>query len=343
MSRQAPKKVLLTGTATRDHAAVIAWGQLSPEHAEPARIELLKGRKEKAKRSAYRLVGAGPGGSNVIAKRGRPHKALGERAVYCHVLPRLPLPRARYYGYVETADGHGCWLFLEDVGNEPYSPDRREHRRAAGEWLGVLHTTAARVGPLGTLPKHGAAHYLRRLHVARENILGSTHNPALANDDRAVLRALLAQCEAVELRWERVEQACDRMPQTLVHGDFTAQNIRVSTAAPTVTLLPFDWGQAGWSQPCVDLAQSPVSAPCLAADADLDAYCAIVREHWEGVDLAAVHCWSRLGTLFRILLALQWSTVDLQDRYSAYLAEPLIEMRLYRDLLDRALQAPELA
>src|SRR5205814_10170522 len=68
------------------HPAVRAWCQLHP-HSAPAQITPL--RTSRRKSAVYRLVGAGRGGSPVIAKRSRTAVAQIERTVYEGILPRL--------------------------------------------------------------------------------------------------------------------------------------------------------------------------------------------------------------------------------------------------------------
>jgi hypothetical protein len=72
--------------------AIKAWRELRPEPVQPEKIEILSGRKETARKRAYRLAGVGPEGSAVIAKWRRRAKALIEHAVYEEVLRYLPIP-----------------------------------------------------------------------------------------------------------------------------------------------------------------------------------------------------------------------------------------------------------
>jgi hypothetical protein len=153
------------------------WGRLPPGLAEPRGVELLKGKKETARKRAYRLAGAGPGGSAVIAKRGPTARALIEQAIYEEVLPLLPLAALRCYGLVEETDGQLAWPFLEDAGEEGYSASLPEHHRLAARWLGLLHTTAARVAPASRLPDRGPAHYLGEARSARDRIRGNLATP----------------------------------------------------------------------------------------------------------------------------------------------------------------------
>src|SRR4051794_21792084 len=85
-----------------EQPAVKAWRALRPGRGDPERVDLLRGRHTKAwKRTVYRLAGAGPGGAAVIAKRCRTEVAVLERTIYEEVLPHLPAPALRYYGFVE--------------------------------------------------------------------------------------------------------------------------------------------------------------------------------------------------------------------------------------------------
>ena len=84
----------------------------------------------------------GLGGAAVIAKRCAATTA--ERTVYEDILPHVPITALHYYGGTQH-DGEVCWLFLEDAGEQRYSPYSKEHCALAGRWLGMLHTSAARL------------------------------------------------------------------------------------------------------------------------------------------------------------------------------------------------------
>jgi hypothetical protein len=312
------------------------WGRLPPGLAEPQAIERLKGKGENARKRAYRLAGAGPDGSAVIAKRCRRAEALIEQTIYEEVLPRLPLPGLRYYGSVEEPDGPFAWLFLEDAGGEAYSASLQEHRELAGRWLGLFHTSAARVAAAARLPDRGPAHYLEQGRSARERIRGNLANPALNGEDRAALKALLSRCEALEACWGRVESSCARMPRTLVHGDFAGKNLRIRSGGAGPVLLAFDWAEAGWGVPAIDLTQAPLPAPGFAASPDLAIYEEVVREHWPGCGPTTVRQWADVATLFRVLGAVNWDAAKLKHEWAH---ESMEKMRFYRDVLDRVVQA----
>jgi phosphotransferase family enzyme len=333
MPNRVPKGVIPTNLL--EFPAIKAWRELRPELVQPDRIEILKGHKETAMRSAYRLVGVGPEGSAVIAKRCRRAKALIEHTVYEDVLQYLPIPTLRCYGLVEEKDGEFCWLFLEDAGEEQYSAFTDEHRRLAARWLGLLHTSAARVALAARLPDRGPRHYLERLRSARDRILGNLANPALNADDYAVLEAILSQCAILESRWNQVERLCEGMPCALVHGDFAEKNIRIRTNGAGITILPFDWGNAGWGVPAIDLAQSPLPSIGFTGNPDIASYWDVVRDHWPSFDLQTIQQWSTLATMLRTLVAINWDALSLAYEW---VEKPMIWMRLYMETMACAMR-----
>jgi hypothetical protein len=125
-----------------------------------------------------------------------------------------------------------------------------------------------------------------------------------------------------------------------VHGDFVAKNIGVRPDDGRVVLLPFDWGQAGWGPPAVDLCASPPDLGGLTADVDVTGYWEVVRGHWPGVDRSAVHEWVSVGTLVRCVMAVEWEAASLA---STYVTECVPRMGWYRDALGEVLEGGELA
>jgi Phosphotransferase enzyme family len=333
MPNRVPKGVIPTNL--HEFPAIKAWRELRPELVQPDKIEILKGHKVTARRSAYRLVGVGPEGSAVIAKRCRRAKALIEHTVYEEVLQYLPIPTLRCYGLVEEKDGEFCWLFLEDAGEEQYSAFTDEHRRLAARWLGLLHTSAARVALAARLPDRGPRHYLERLRSARDRILGNLANPALNADDYAVLDAILSQCAILESRWNQVERLCEGMPCALVHGDFAEKNIRIRTNGAGITILPFDWGNAGWGFPAIDLAQSPLPSIGFTGNPDIAAYWEVARDHWPSFDLQTIQQWATLATMLRTLVAINWDALSLAYEW---VEKPMIWMRLYMETMACAMR-----
>src|SRR5438093_1057232 len=217
-TRAAPMVVPVAGPAAgrerqstlMSHPAVHAWRQLYP-HDEPRGITTLRiGRRRKV----YRLQGAGPDGSAVIAKRYRKADALIERTVYEEILPRVTVPSLRYYGFRADPDAEHCWLCLEEATGGPYSTLLASACTQAAQWLGLLHTSAAEAAAKAGLPDGGPGRYRECLRSAREGIPQHLDNPVLDPDDVALLDGILARLTDLDTHWNRLEELCDGVPQT---------------------------------------------------------------------------------------------------------------------------------
>ncbi len=288
------------------HPAVRAWGKLLPGRVEPECIEIIR---ERRKSAVYRLKGVGLGGATVIAKR-RP-MAIGsiERTIYEEVLPHLLVPALHYYGFTKE-DDTCCWLFLEDAGSQRFSPLSEEHRALAARWLGLMHTSAARVAAKVPLPDRGPNHYLDHLRSARQAILRNLSNPALTAEHLALLETIVSQCDVLESRWSQVEQWCDDVPPTLVHGDFRPKNVHVRADPSGPALFALDWETAGWGVPAADLAPARGLLP--APQVDITLYWSTVRECWPGLDIQTVHRLATVGGVSDTRLAARSQGRDLR-------------------------------
>lgn len=335
-------KIGVAGTDPLAHPAVMAWSRLRPARVEPVGIDLLK--EEARKSVVYRLQGVGQGGGAVVAKCSRRAKALTERTVYEEILPALSVPALHYYGFAEDTDGDFCWLFMEDAGDEPYSPKRAEHRALAGQWLGVLHAATIGSEVASRLHDRGPDHYLRRLQSAREAIMRNIANPALGAGDQAVLRAIVRQCDSLESRWGHVERLCEPMPRSFVHADFAVKNVRVRTGRDGSVFLPFDWGTAGWGIGAADLAQ----AAAQSVSPDLAAYWSVLRQSWPALAVEDIRRFADFGKVFRLLASIHWRTWDLAYNYQyeheyPWLAACMSDMGRYRTRLAEAIRVVGLA
>jgi hypothetical protein len=264
------------------------------------------------KSAVYRIEGIGPDGATVIAKRCERATASRECATYERLLPHLPVSSLRCYGCVEEAESSRCWLFIEDAGPDKYSARSPAHRDLAAQWLAVVHASSAHLTGLAAwLPDAGPARYLHHLQSARDMILHQVSNPAISAADRTVLGRLVAVCDRLERQWWRLEERCAGLPQTLVHGDFVGKNIRVRSGPGGYTLLAFDWGDAGWGVPAVDLAHAAHPYLEFSASPAVPTYCAMMRHRWPGITLHTIEQLASCGTLFRCLAALDWEAHDL--------------------------------
>jgi len=276
------------------------------------------------------LVGAGERGRSVVAKLCRGRHRHTEQRIYEDVLPRLRVPLPRFYGSVELADG--IWLFLEDGGETRCDPEIPAHRALAARWLASLHG-AASCGPFSDLPDRGPAHHLELLRSGRRAMLDNLANPAFDAGHRAVLDSFLGVCDELEARWREIEEVSVLLPRTLVHGDFCRKNLHIRSEAEGLEFFPMDWEMAGWGVPACDLIPCPrlKQRPIC----DLAVYGAAMREHWPKLDRSLLRRAVALGSVFRCLCGLNWTSVELPNRWPQ---RPILTLQVYRDELAAGLR-----
>lgn len=307
-----------------EHPAVKAWMKLRLAPLEPLKIVILK---PELKRSAvYRVESARPVGSSVIAKRARLANISLEFKVYREILSYLPLRSLRCFGFAEDSHPEFGWLFLEDAGEERYSSSDEKHRSAAAQWLALLHASAAsHVETRAWLPDRGLEYYRHIVGLVRTAIEPNLANPALSVNDRTVLHAILDHCDVLESRWSEIADICCLMPHTLVHGDFSAKNVRILRGHTGLDICPLDWDAAGWG----------IAAPDLSL-MDAAVYCSVARHYWPCLNL---HALKRLANVGRIFWALEPITGEAEPLASNWLGNVMRKMRSYEAEILDALKA----
>lgn len=301
MPRIVRNKVLSTNLS--EHPAVKFWRKIGSNTSIPEAVIVLKEyKKRKREKSAvYRLKAIGPSGTDIIAKRCWRATWMKERTIYTNILPHLPMPTLQCYGFVEEPNGKMCWLFLEDAGENIYLPNIQEHRMAAAQWLGLMHTTAPLIIGESRWLDCGPPYYLEHLKHTQDNILQSLNKLALNIGDIRTLQSILSLSDIVKSHWNELEQFCERIPQTLVHGDFSTKNLRLRNGASGLTLLPIDWETAGWGVPAVDIIKL-----------DISTYWMVVRDFWSDVNLQDIKQLANIGELFRYLVSISWDSTRLK-------------------------------
>jgi DNA-directed RNA polymerase specialized sigma24 family protein len=314
-----------------EHQAVKAWSQLGPERIEPVAVEVVKPKRRSA---LYRLVGVGTGGSAVLAKKCPAATAAVEKSIYLELLPRLPCPTLRCYGWVKEPQDDWWWQFVEDLEGLEYSPLSDEHRELAGRWLGTVHSAAMRTGFDVRLPRRDPSHYLRLLRTSRARLKDLLTNPALSKEDLQVLRRITSQCDIIESRWDELENLCSELPRTLVHGDFVAKNVRVKITRSGPAFVVFDWGIAGWGVPATDLAQFTGRT----VSPDFAAYCSAMESCGMPLDVRAVQGLAQCGKFFRLLDAISWACSALSHESCSFWRRPMSLLTKYEVQLGEALR-----
>ena len=304
-----------------NHPVVAAWRTIAPagmriEHADCLRASMTKGQ-------IYRLA-FGNGATGVIAKRGRSDTLLVERTIYENILPRLPHPALRYFGFVVDEDEEFAWMFIEDAGDDRCS--LAQHGGLAARWLGTLHGAAAELDALPSLPERGPDQYLEHLRAGRTTILNCFDNPALHPGDKGMLRELVSVCELIESGWSAVEAICAELPRTLVHGDLVPNNVRLRRDEAGLAIVAFDWEWSGLGVPAADVYLFAVDA----TREDLFRYRSTISEYVRGIDEDQLRALLLVGNGFRLLASVDWA--------STYLPHPWPEkgvaaLRLYEQRL----------
>ena len=311
--------------AMDEHPALAAARELglAPDHA--TRVEPLK---ERPRASVYRLVGAGPAGTNLIAKHCSAETARTECRVYDELLPRLRLASLRSWGVLERHDGTS-WLFLEDAGTEEASGLRPHHAPLLARWLARLHGAGESFDPRPAFATRGIEYYARCLQSATEALRRSLDDPALEAEPRRVLAATVAHLDVLGRGWPRVELAASAWRPTFVHGDFVSKNLRVR---PTdQALLAFDWEQAGWGVPAVDLVEFRLGR----AGAGLAAYAAAASRGGAASPGEAERM-ADVGTLLWVLTVL---SAESRSLAGAWAPRAIDKIAVYHDWLDDAMHA----
>jgi aminoglycoside phosphotransferase (APT) family kinase protein len=180
------------------------------------------------------------------------------------------------------------------------------------------------------------ARYVEQLRQGRERIVLHLNNPVLSAEDAHFIDAMLVRLGELEAGWDRLARVCDGIPETLVHGDFNAPNIRLRESDSGTAVMVFDWAEAGWGVPAVDLAQLVVPSSRLSANPDLASYSSVVREHWPDVDAGALRRLGQCGTVFRAVAAICWESVNLAYDWAAM---SILNLRLYDAEMAHALTA----
>jgi Ser/Thr protein kinase RdoA (MazF antagonist) len=263
-------------------------------------------------------------GTRVVAKRGEADRIAAEHAVYL-VLRELPVRTPAMFGLVaDDGSGRG-WVFTEDAGGVKVRDGIPEHRRLLTAWLAALHASAASSPLVVSLPLRGAAYYLEALEDMLASVDEMLSKRRFTTPARDVLMAVLERGEVLTRNWLSLLELCTGLPDTLVHGDLTKKNLRVSATADGLELLAVDWESAGFGLAAVDLAR-----------VDPALYAAAVQETWHDVSAPMVRRTALGGWFLRLVLALSWAAHRLP--YPS-IERPIAQMETYVASLDDRLAA----
>jgi hypothetical protein len=317
MSKQRPPIVIADNLD--EHPAILAWSQLEVNLPRPQTIEVIRGINT-SKAQVFRLIGAGDNESSVIAKRTDKSIIDAEKYIYDEALTYLSKKSLHCYGHVESA-GALPWIFIEDAGGSPFSFSNELHTSLAIDWLVELHTS---VPKLNCLPDRGLEHYYSCFLSGHDSILLNLSNPALRNQDRKLLRSIISLYKMILQKWDLLNALYVQMPKCFIHGDFKARNLRVRSDSQENTLMVFDWADAGWGLPGIDMWK-----------VSLEDYWVRVRDHWRELTFEKAAQLSELGKLLWCFTAIDWEAKSLACQE---LEHSMIRIRDYEERLSSAIR-----
>ena len=307
-----------------NHLATLSWLALNSDHNIPESIAMIHTEPDRS--TVYRLAAAGPSRSSVIAKSTRIELAHFESLIYERVLSRLSISTPKYFGFLPDSDGESAWLFVQDMGELRWDRNDPVHQKLAARWLAALHTGSENLAKDLPLPFRTQSHYRNILQNARLKIISGMDNPALSDQHLNVLRDVLKELERIDNCWEQVDLFCDRIPMTIMHGDFVEKNLRLSQNRMENTLFAFDWESVGYGVPAQDLAS-----------VDAAAYFLAVQPFWPHLTELLVRRLVRLGQVFWTLQLIDWASDNLCFTWAQ---EPISKQILYYEVwLREAYQA----
>lgn len=296
----------------------VDWLALDLDPTWIAGCEILQ---DERRRSVYRLLLGKGDVTSLVLKRSPSGEAIREITFYLDVLPRLAqLPTLKLHGDCAGLFGER-WILMEDALGEPYDWRDPCQRRLAGDWLGRLQLLGAQVdlSDLG-LRDRGPDHFGEHLVLSRQAIEENEHNPSLTPEHRMRLTALLGLLRAAERAWPDLTTECSSLPQTLVHGDFKPDNLRVRSVGDALELVVFDWTEGGFGLPALDLTRflatdrfdrsvrnGAIEARFNYAMApDRKSYLAHACRAYPDLDAALVRRIGLVGDLFRCAATMRW-------------------------------------
>ena len=260
--------------------ASVLWSAVEPAASPPDGVEVLKPAHRKS--AVVRLVGAGPGGQSVVAKRAARPSIEVEARVYRDVIAQLPVSGTRLFG--TAGEGDLSWLFLEDAGETPFDSGLAGHRRLAAIWMARVHGGARLLPGVDQLPDRGPGHYWALLQSVEALLHETLANATLSVEEIEVVEGLVQACEALRSKWPAFAMRLADAPSTVTFGGFSSKNARVRESSDGPVLMPFDFESAGYGCPAIDLVYP-----------DGETYVQEADSWWTGLDIGVFNGLQGIG------------------------------------------------
>lgn len=319
MSRKSKKvKEIINIDEIKSHRVVNEWNKVCSEKVIPSRIQILK---KHIKTVVYRIEGAGPRNTSIIAKRSKNKERNYERIFYEEIAPQVNIPDPGFITSVEDDEGF-VWLFMKDAGDVAFKNNNLEHRDLAAKWLADLHISSLNHNYKSRLREINHEYYFKELTKARRIIIEKMTEFDDHKEFRRVLEKVILRFNYLESCWNKIENICYKLPQTIVHGDMVSKNLRVTESHTGSYLIAFDWEGFGWGVPAIDFATTATNP---------DVYLSYIREIFPSVSLQAINETADAGIFFRYILTVSW-TVE----YLKFCRKPMEEMK-YKGFIQKVI------
>ncbi len=243
----------------------------------------------------------------VIAKYCPTVDAEREFGIYREMLPASGIRAPKAYGFSHDNGSRRSWLFMENISGRPYDLSDKADQELAGTWLAALHTQAHRANHAFHLGDRSSEYYQPYVGKSIELLEPHCESDELTEAERDLLKRIRDFCMVLESHWPAIESFCKSMPQTLIHGDFKEDNMRVVDAGEGPRIVAFDWANSGWGAPGLDLAKFTG----YSVAPDLDRYLAMCRSQWPDLDKASLVRLGYIGEIFRWAETVRWHVDEL--------------------------------
>lgn len=304
--------------------AKTAWDVFSGR-VPPAPILTLRGPRDEGKSVVLGLGPVGPGGRRVVAKELLATAADAECAIYQDILPALSLRGPELLGRTESLVPGRAWLFLEEVSGPPLDKRDRHHVAIASRWLGAFHVAGLDVAT--SLPQRGPDHYESLIALTLSEIDDLPSNPAIHRRHVTTLRRISGHLERLLSNWGTLAGLYLRLPASVVHGDFKANNMIFSGRVALAELRVFDWSEAHRGPWSTDLWWvDPIE------------YGKALATNGHRFRQMEVDDWRALGSMLRWVLAVSWEIPGL--RYE-WVERGMRRMATYEERLHAAIAKSE--
>jgi len=240
----------MTSRDPTEQEILSAAGRATPSMS-PMTVERYPVRSGKA--DVYR-VGTARAGESLVLKLADSRTCALEDRIYREVLARLPVPSIRCHGAAPSHDASRAWLVMDHVEGSCFDQRASSHATSLARWVGAVHRSAAEVASPTDLPDHGPEYWRTVIVEARLTLSAGVDNPAVTEQERAGLLALMQVFDRLLSAWSGAARRMDAVPSTLTHGDLVPQNVLMGRDA-LGSRVPWvhDWGGAGWGCPMIDL------------------------------------------------------------------------------------------